>query len=80
MLIALFFLQTDCELRRLKLIEACAYYVHLKGITVDQLEMTDDLVCLITERFQAANLGWSVGGKTRYSKLLEDAMQETCKY
>lgn len=74
------FLQTDCELRRLKLIEACAYYVLLKGITVDQLEMNDDLASLITERLHAANLDWSIGGKTRYSKLLDDAMQETCKY
>lgn len=54
--------------------------MRLKGITVDQLEMTDDLANLITDRFRASNLNWSVGGKQRYSKLLEDSMLETSNY
>lgn len=60
--------------------EACAYYIRLKGIfgDVDRLEMTQELVDLITERFKASNLEWAISSLKQYRKLLDDGMEETC--
>lgn len=73
------FSNLDFELRRLKFIEACAYYVYIKGITVNELKMTQDLADLITERFRSAKLEWSVGSSRHYTKLLDEGMNEECK-
>lgn len=72
----------DFELRRMKFIEACAYYIRIKGLfgDVDRLEMTTELADLITERFRASNLEWAITSANGYKKLLEDGMQETCKH
>lgn len=68
----------DFELRRLKFVEACAYYIRIAAISVDQLEMTQDLADLITERFRAAKLEWAIGPVKFYERLLDEGMKEKC--
>lgn len=70
----------DFELRRLKFVEACAYYVRIAAISVNKLEMTQDLADLITERFNAAGLKWAIGPLKFYNRLLEEGMKEKCKF
>lgn len=67
-------------LHRLKFIEACSYYIRLKGMVddIDQLEMTPELAELISERFRASNLHWAISNFKRYKSLLDDGMQESC--
>lgn len=71
----------DCELksRRFAYIQACAYYIRLKGINgdLDQLVMTSELVELITERYKYAKLDWAIGDFKSYEQMLIDGMQET---
>ncbi|XP_031621276.1 uncharacterized protein LOC116339503 [Contarinia nasturtii] len=66
----------DFGLRRLTFIEACAYYVLIKNIRVDQLTMTQELADLITARYRSMNLSWAIDRIRSYNKLLEDGMQE----
>lgn len=74
----------DLELksRRFAFIEACAYYIRLKGVygDLDRLVMTTELVELITERYKMAKLHWAIGGFKCYEQLLMDGMQETRKF
>lgn len=70
----------DFELRRLKFIEACAYYVRITDINVNQLVMTQDLADLITERFRTANLEWAIGPAKFYTRLLEEGLHEKCNF
>lgn len=67
--------------RRYAFIEACAYYIRLKGAhgDLDRLVMTTELAELITERYKVANLHWAIGGFKRYEQLLNDGMRETRK-
>lgn len=70
------------KLRRLKFIEACAYYVRLSGGLDDlnRLAMTNDLAQLITERFKMCKLDWAIAGFKSYEQLLNDGMQEICNF
>lgn len=74
----------DCQLksRRFAFIEACAYYIRLKGANgdLDRLVMTTELATLITERYKNAKLHWAIGGFKCYEQLLIDGLEETRKF
>lgn len=71
----------ELESRRLAFIEACAYYIRLKGINgdLDRLVMTMELAELITERYKMKQLFWAISGFKSYEQLLADGMAETGK-
>lgn len=69
-------------MRRLKIIEACAYYIRLKGKAgdLDRLVMTNDLAELITERLKMCELDYAIADFKFYEDLLTNGMEETCNF
>lgn len=73
----LFLYQSDIDLRRLKFIEACAYYITIRNIPVEELRLTSDLAAMISKKLNQAKIYKEIG-IFKFSKYLSDCMTEKC--
>lgn len=69
--------QSDNNLRRLKFIEACAYYITIRKIPVEELKLTSELAGFISKKLNQAKIINDIG-LFKFSKYLSDCMVEQC--